>query len=444
MKPLVYNLTFKKAPDADKLQRFKLSLADSSSDCYHFKIHGDLVREGAPRTVLYAFAGDYCIARICPRHEILGLTKRLTGKREGSMGHFVDWIPVFSLPEDFRIELYADEMGKFDLASTLHHGKSLEGATHLGSITGSKRFAHHAHSAFQPLRLSCFGRSGSSLMMRYLSFHPQVAVAGRHPYEFTVAAFYYGRARLLGSNCQDFFTDQLNQSRRRHQNPWYQYEQVSWMGGAAEPFFGREQVAREIEHCRASVDGFYTGVKAPEAGRPMYFCEKDGSGRSGHDEYREVWPGARRLFLVRDFRDNCASILAYCRRKGSREFGLQHFDTEEAWLKTMAAKARELLAEYQSGREASVFVFYEQLIRDEQAALSDTFAALGLESSHELVAQIVKEARRLDDSQAVGGHATSGSASQSIGRWRQDLPAELAAIVEREFSESMAGFGYAN
>lgn len=176
----------------------------------------------------------------------------------------------------------------------------------------------------------------------------------------------------------------------------------------------------------------------------MFFSEKDGTGRSGHDEYREVWPGARRLFLIRDFRDNLASILAYCQRKGTREFGLQFFDSEEAWLLTMAGKARDLLKLYQAGTPDTGFIFYEQLIEDPAQALSTALASLGLDASPALVNDMIRGAQALEGSEAVRAHATSGSASQSIGRWREDLPAELAAIVEREFSESMAGFGYAN
>ena len=443
MDQLVYNLKFDAAPASRELERFKLSLGGASSDCYHLKVYGDLVDKQSPRTVLYAFAGDYCIARICPRHEIPGIKNRLTGQREETMGHFVDWIPVFSLPEAFTIRLYADEMGKFDLASTIHHGKGLKEATLLGEITGRKTYINHAPSRFQALRLSCFGRSGSSLMMRYLSFHPQIAVAGGHPYEHTIASFYYNRCRLLSSNAQDFFSDQLAQSRRRHQNPWYQYEQVGWMGGKAEPFFGREQVAREIGHCRDSVDGFYGSIKPAVSEGTMYFCEKDGSGRAGHDEYREVWPAARRLFLVRDFRDNCASILAYCRRKGTREFGLQYFDSEEDWLKTMAGKVLTLLELYQAGDPACSFVFYEQLIQDEANTLAAAFESLSVDASPARVAEVIDRARQLEGSEAIGSHKTSESVAQSIGRWREDLPSRLADVMEQEFSEAMVAFGYA-
>ena len=393
-----------------------------------------------------AAAGDRCIARVCPRYGI-GNPAKNAAKRGGDRGGFVDWISVFGLPAQFRIDLYAGQFGKFAThgqfsPSDTYQGQSLENCTHLGDIRGQKSFVDPAEADYQALRLTCFGRSGSSVMMRYLSKHPQIAVAGRHPYEFTVANHYFHRCRLNSTNRQDFFRDGARPQEPGKQNPWYEYERVHWMGGDTERFFGREQVVREIDHCRRSVDAFYRGVKPGSDDADMYFCEKDGSGLAGFDQFREIWPSARRIFLVRDFRDNCASILAYCRRKGSREFGLQYFAEEEDWVRMLAQKARAQLERYRNRGEESAFLFYEDLIRDEVAALGNLFEALQLDAGDSLVEDIVDRASNPEADETAGQHATSESAALSVGRWRRDLPAHLRALVEEEFSETMAAFGY--
>ena len=47
---------------------------------------------------------------------------------------------------------------------------------------------------------------------------------------------------------------------------------------------------------------------------------------------RELYPGARELFLVRDFRDMIASMLAYNARKEFGDFGRESAQSDATWL----------------------------------------------------------------------------------------------------------------
>ena len=47
---------------------------------------------------------------------------------------------------------------------------------------------------------------------------------------------------------------------------------------------------------------------------------------------RELYPAARELFLVRDFRDMIASMRAYNARKGFGDFGRETAQSDAAWL----------------------------------------------------------------------------------------------------------------
>lgn len=439
MDNLITNLVFTQAEKPDVVEKLDVFLPSDWSQNYHFKLYGQLLSETVSQPTLYAFFEDLCIGRICPRHKFSELEVQ-GSELQSNTGKFVDWISVFGLPAEFTIRLYVGEFGLFEIGRSIYQSNHVAELEVLGTISGTKKRINQATSRLKPLRVSNFGRTGSSLMMRYLSLHPQIAVAGSHPYEVTVARHYYLRTRQFSTHCEDWTKDQFRNNNLGKQNPWYQYEQVQWMGSDREQFFGKTQIAREIEFCRESVDEFYHGFIGDHEA-PQYFCEKLGSGVSGHDEYLEVWPEARRIFLIRDFRDNCASMLAYCERKGTKEFGLQFFQDQREWVSSLADKAREMLKEYRSG-EASSFVFYEQLVTEPEVTLKKAFRELEIESDDELLKSIVSIAAGHDEHQKIAAHFTSENAEASIGRWKEDLPAELLHYVDSEFADVLEAFGY--
>ncbi|MBO6565054.1 MAG: sulfotransferase [Pseudomonadales bacterium] len=327
----------------------------------------------------------------------------------------------------------------FETGRNTYQGTAYKELEYLGRIDGNKTFISHQSSTFTALTLNCLGRTGSSLMMRYLGLHPSISIAGQHPFEVAVARYYFRRTRRQCSNCEDWFENQFAQNLDGQQNPWYQYEQVQWMGEHQTDFFGRSQISREIELCRATVDDFYQGF-TDEAVNPKYFCEKLGSGIVDHDDLKEVWPNAKRIILIRDFRDNFASMLSYCNRKGSKEFGLQFFNKESDWIESLAKKAKQMLSEYQRG--SSHFVFYEQLVHNPIEVLTSLFEELGIDNTDKLVNKIVKECADSITVPELYSHMTSKTVGASIGRWSQDVPDDLMHVVEQEFAEALRGFGY--
>jgi hypothetical protein len=80
-------------------------------------------------------------------------------------------------------------------------------------------------------------------------------------------------------------------------------------------------------------------------------------------------------------------------------------------------------------------------VREPEATLPPLLAALGLDAAPEVVDRLIAAAA--PDAPELRGHGTSGSPEASIGRWRQDVPAELQAAVAETFADLLPEFGYA-
>jgi hypothetical protein len=153
---------------------------------------------------------------------------------------------------------------------------------------------------------------------------------------------------------------------------------------------------------------------------------------------RELYPEARELFLVRDFRDMVASMLAYNARKGFGDFGRNLVESDEAWLDYLHKTFLVLHAAWRDRGEPGSLVRYEDLVLDPAATLPSLLNLLGLEATPETVTHLLAAA----DAPELRGHATAGSPSGSIGRWRHDLPPGLRGAVEETFGDLLQEFGY--
>jgi hypothetical protein len=157
---------------------------------------------------------------------------------------------------------------------------------------------------------------------------------------------------------------------------------------------------------------------------------------------RELYPAARELFLVRDFRDMIASMQAYNARKGFGDFGRESAQSDAIWLAELHRGVVALRDAWRERGDPSSLVRYEDLVRDPEAALPPLLNFLGLDAAPEMVRRLIAAAA--PDTPALRGHGTAGSPAASIGRWRNDLSPELRAAVEETFGDLLQEFGYAS
>ena len=314
-------------------------------------------------------------------------------------------------------------------------------------ISGERRALETAYAPrLQPLLVNSFGRTGTTLLMRMLSAHPGVVVYNRPPYEARGGKYWMHVLKTLAAPTDarkrvgdptEFHLEPLAAGG----NPFYSAAFAAWP--EVEAWSGSTYITDLAAFCQRSIDGWYlaTAIAQGQVLEPLvYFAEKHFS-----DAYpqlmRELYPEARELFLVRDFRDMVASMLAYNARKGFGDFGRNLVASDEAWLDFLHKTFLVLHAAWRDRGEPGSLVRYEDLVRDPASRLPPLLTFLGLDAAPETVRRLIAAAA--PDAPELRGHGTASSPDASIGRWRHDLPAELLAVTEETFGDLLQEFGYA-
>ena len=136
---------------------------------------------------------------------------------------------------------------------------------------------------------------------------------------------------------------------------------------------------------------------------------------------RELYPHAKEIFLVRDFRDMVLSILAFDRKRGFPGFGRPEGTTDEQYVRDGAARdgAQTCARAGSRARDGSHLVRYEDLVlrpletlpRHARVPGAGRLAASGRASSCGV-------RRRTPTSCATT--APRATREESIGRWRRE------------------------
>ena len=169
--------------------------------------------------------------------------------------------------------------------------------------------------------------------MRMLAAHPAVVAYDRPPYEARGGKYWLHVLKTLAAPADaskrvgapmEFHLEPLAAGG----NPFYSAAFAAWP--AVEAWSGSTYVTDLAAFCQRSIDGWYlaTAAAQDQASAPLvYFAEKHFP-----DVYprllRELYPAARELFLVRDFRDMVASMQAYNARKGFGDFGRETAESD--------------------------------------------------------------------------------------------------------------------
>lgn len=326
------------------------------------------------------------------------------------------------------------------LRATLADGSRVK----LALISGERRPLQTGYlPRLQPLLVNSFGRTGTTLLMRMLAAHPAVVAYARPPYEARGGKYWMHVLKTLAAPTDarkrvgapmEFHLEPLAAGG----NPFYSATFAAWP--EVEAWSGSTYVEDLAAFCQRSIDGWYLATAAAQgqAIEPLvYFAEKHFP-----DAYprlmRDLYPGARELFLVRDFRDMIASMQAYNKRIGAGHFGRDKAGSDEAWLDYLHQNFLVLRAAWRDRGEPGSLVRYEDLVRDPATTLPPLLTFLGLDSSPETAARLIAAANAPE----LHGHGTSGSPTASIGRWQTDLSPELRLAVEEKFGDLLREFGY--
>jgi sulfotransferase family protein len=344
---------------------------------------------------------------------------------------FATRLNALELPPVFRLEL------------VLRHDDGTR--TQLGTIEGERRALPAHETRYRPLLVDTIGRSGSTWFTWLMGAHPDVVDYRSFEYESKVSAYF---AEIIRALTRPLSYYQPIRGEVDRSGWWLGHEpneSLYWYTShdAIDDWLGGEHVEELIEFCTGRIDALFgrlaRGLGKEEA---AYVIEKMPPGYFGQELISEIIPATREIFLVRDFRDVAASILAFAEKRGRRWF-LEHPSASDEQLirEPLRDEVERLTAAWEERRPASFLVHYEDLVLRPEETLAGVLAFLGLDSSPDTIARMLADAARVDG-ELHGAHITSPSVKDSIGRWECDLDPELKRVCEEVLGEGLRVFGY--
>jgi hypothetical protein len=312
----------------------------------------------------------------------------------------------------------------------------------IARVAGSRRtFEPLPANGTAPLIVTTLGRSGSTLLLTLLSLHPQMVAFQPATYDSRPFAHQLDAAIAMASPA----------SRLRLLDSGTQGE-AWWLGRASmqpDELLRLDEPLRElllgtpVEELLRSAVGEAASFAAElgaiqERTDVRYAAEKCGPAHLQR-LLRELCADGREIFLVRDFRDMIASMLAFNAKRGYDAFGREHVGSDEQFVRWQAGIAAALATGWRERRDGALLVPYEELVADVPGTLKRILDYLELDGARALVRRIVDRAdAELDRIQ----HRTVPDASASSGRWRKDLSPALQELANEAFAGPLEEFGY--
>jgi hypothetical protein len=295
--------------------------------------------------------------------------------------------------------------------------------------------------ALQPILVTSLDCSGATWLMRLLAAHPAIVVHGPYPYETRIASYWMQMMKQLSeptnqqcnANFDGFLSDVWP---RRH--PAYMEAKLN------HPQMNRwsdltyvERLAARSQHI---IDSFYGQVaNAQQQAGAFYFAEKY------HPDYipRLIWklyPCAREIFLVRDFRDMLCSMPALNTRQGYASDGRKLSHSDKAFVSHIQLAAQNFLNQWKSRSNQGYLLHYEDLILNPRETVAALLSYLDLDAASEMIKEVLHRASK--DTPAFDRHKISLDPGASIGRWRNDLDPSTQRRCQELLGEVLAEFGY--
>jgi hypothetical protein len=343
---------------------------------------------------------------------------------------------------EFQATVKATELStSFDL----HLGARFESGDSIpiGNIRGGRQaLPSNAGARIQPAMLTTIGRSGSKWLAWLLSNHPQIVAFNPLVFEPRVATYWMSVFRDLSAPSS--FLRQL------HNDDWTGHwwlrddpaELPAPVGADLESWLGTEAIESLAAMCQMRIEAFY-GRVAASVGKPAsdYFVEKFLLQPVTLDLMAEIYPRAREVILVRDFRDRLSSVLAWNAKRGRQLFGRDSFSSDAEFVTSrLRTEARSLLRHWRDRKDRAFLLRYEDLILEPRPALTGLLDFLGVDSSLGTVEATLQRASQ--KSTLLDLHRTVTEPSASIGRWRRDLSPQLADLCNEVLGPTLLEFGY--
>jgi hypothetical protein len=292
--------------------------------------------------------------------------------------------------------------------------------------------------------LTTMGRAGTTWMMRLLSEHPEIVVHRWHPYELRVSRYWWHMLKTLSEPRDPHHSSQADHFQTdKHfvgHNPFYP-EPIGVTPGLTE-WMGRDYVEALARFCQQSAEEAYLRIAVgQDQGNVRYMAEKHLADSLPWLVW-ELYPKAKEIFLVRDFRDVYSSMLAFNKRSGRRVFGPANIESDEEFAYFLRdSRIRHLSRAWPKRQDRAYLIRYEDLITNPHQILHGVLSYLELDSSSATIEGMLDRAS--EENPEMKQHLTSSDVSTSLGRWRSSLSPELQAVANTAFGDVLQQFGYA-
>lgn len=417
--------------DPEKLSGFFIDqpMSGTARNVYDFDCAGWVLGKESPCVGIELVANDGPVRRIpvsVPRPDVS--QKYPSPVQRQPIGF---WAPVsvIGMTEEFelRVEAVLDNQARVPL----------------GLIRGRHRLIpSRFEPSIQPLVLTSMGRTGTTWAMRLLAEHPGIVAYRKYPYEMRAGRYWM---QLLGAITEPAAQAQSSSKLGNLDAHWWvAHHPFSRASPSNDPclqeWFGHRFVDQVAALCQRSIEDCYREVATIQGqAAPAYFAEKHLS-----DEIPgiiwELYPKAREVFLVRDFRDVLCSIRAFNTKRGNLGFGRDLAANEQEYIVNLRREAQRLLNSWRNRSARACLLRYEDLVLRPTAILPVVLNYLGLQSATSRIDEMVRKAS-LDTSE-LEQHRTTADPKKSVGRWRTDLDSPSRFVCEEMFGSILKEFGY--
>jgi hypothetical protein len=295
-----------------------------------------------------------------------------------------------------------------------------------------------------PLIVTTLGRTGSTILMQLLQSHPEMVAYPPFEDEPKVASYWmevllalsepasYRRQLSPGRDLNDkwWLGAQMPMPRARWPRPLHE-----WIGATA--------IEMLTGFCQEQIEMLYLQIASEFGVRGgRYFAEKYWATSPIPELMWELYPDAREVFVVRDFRDMACSMKAFDEKRGFRAFGRQDVsDDEHHIVDQLTPRVSSLQKGWARRAERAHLVRYEDLVADPRATVKAMVAYLEIDSSERVVETVTRA--MTETTPGMEAHRTTPDAQASIGRWQRELSPELQRLCESAFGPALEEFGYA-
>jgi hypothetical protein len=408
--------------------------AGSQNDVYHLDIIGWALGKESPVTAVRILHQDTII-----RHANLGERRADVrnsfpdAQHNGPCG-FRTAVSTLGLAPQFELKLQL----------VLANGAILPWAVIRGR---QQSLRSNFEPRIQPLLLTTLGRTGSTWLTRLLGQHPRIVTYRPFQCEPRVASYWMDILKDLSEPSSyrlsvtpsDISTrywwcgDRSNGSSPPIVNINMDAEMSQWLGS--------ESIESLAAFCQGRIEAFYLkAAQIQNQAQPAYFAEKF-LPNLATERIWQLYPKAREIILVRDFRDMVCSIFSFSAKLGFAAFGRHRAKSDEEYIHQLRDSASALLQAWLRRSDEAYLLRYEDLIRQPQETLHLVLNYLGIESDEATIQGMLDQALALTPD-LQEGHKTSGGSEESIGRWRRDLHPDLRVACEEAFGDALAQFGY--